>query len=176
MRYLNEIAKKQQMKLLDFPKHIRRNSRARGKSKTFFFTDGVDANTKEYTSEMIGGKLRSEPATRWFDGSFAPIPSFDERFARQRKLIDMRIDYSLIQPIGSHQCYRQTKGIPMGGNASPLLANLYCYAVEKKFIEQSTLEIAMSHTLTVSYIDDFLCWGTNHRRKRCTGWTTKRPP
>ena len=69
-------------------KHIARNSRARGESKTFFFTDGVNANTKEYTSEMIG------------------------------KLIDMRIDYSLIQPIGSHQCYRQTKGIPMGGNAS----------------------------------------------------------
>jgi len=29
------------------------------------------------------GKLRREPATRWFDWSFAPIPTFDERFARQ---------------------------------------------------------------------------------------------
>ena len=29
------------------------------------------------------GKLRREPATRWFDGSFAPIPWSDERFARQ---------------------------------------------------------------------------------------------
>ena len=28
-------------------------------------------------------KLRREPATRWFDGSFAPIPWSDERFARQ---------------------------------------------------------------------------------------------
>ena len=124
-------------------KHIARNSRARGKSKTFFFTDGVDANTKEYTSEMIG------------------------------KLIDMCIDYSLIQPIGSHQCYRQTKGIPMGGNASPLLANLYCYAVEKKFIEQSTLEIAKSHTLTVRYIDDFLCWGTKPPPQKMYGMDYK---
>ena len=89
------------------------------------------------------------------------------------KLIDMCIDYSLIQPIGSHQCYRQTKGIPMGGNASPLLANLYCYAVEKKFIEQSTLEIAKSHTLTVRYIDDFLCWGTKPPPQKMYGMDYK---
>jgi len=29
------------------------------------------------------GKLRREPATRWFDESFAPIPCSDKRFARQ---------------------------------------------------------------------------------------------
>ncbi|CAG8848328.1 6654_t:CDS:1, partial [Racocetra persica] len=28
-------------------------------------------------------KHRQEPATRWFDQSFAPIPKFDDRFARQ---------------------------------------------------------------------------------------------
>ena len=31
------------------------------------------------------GKLRREPATRWFDESFAPIPKFDDRFARQNR-------------------------------------------------------------------------------------------
>ena len=31
------------------------------------------------------GKIRREPATRWFDGSFAPMPRFDERFARQHR-------------------------------------------------------------------------------------------
>lgn len=31
------------------------------------------------------GKLQVEPATRWFDWSFAPIPRFDDRFARQNR-------------------------------------------------------------------------------------------
>ena len=29
------------------------------------------------------GKLRREPATQWFDESFAPISKFEDRFARQ---------------------------------------------------------------------------------------------
>ena len=33
--------------------------------------------------QLSWGKLRREPATRWFDRSFAPIPKSDERFARQ---------------------------------------------------------------------------------------------
>ena len=33
--------------------------------------------------QLSWGKLRREPATRWFDRSFAPIPTSDERFARQ---------------------------------------------------------------------------------------------
>ncbi|KAF6197318.1 hypothetical protein GE061_020323 [Apolygus lucorum] len=31
------------------------------------------------------GKLQREPATRWFDWSFAPKPSSDDRFARQNR-------------------------------------------------------------------------------------------
>lgn len=31
------------------------------------------------------GKLRKKPATRRFDGSFAPNPGCDERFARQQR-------------------------------------------------------------------------------------------
>ena len=33
--------------------------------------------------QLSWGKLRREPATRWFDWSFAPIPKFEHRFARQ---------------------------------------------------------------------------------------------
>jgi len=33
--------------------------------------------------QLSWGKLRREPATKWFDESFAPMPMFDERFARQ---------------------------------------------------------------------------------------------
>src|SRR5215469_17850792 len=35
--------------------------------------------------QLSWGKLRREPATRWFDRSFAPIPSSDDRFARQNR-------------------------------------------------------------------------------------------
>ena len=31
------------------------------------------------------GKLRQEPATRWFDWSFAPMPRCNDRFARQNR-------------------------------------------------------------------------------------------
>ncbi len=37
----------------------------------------------KFKFQLSWGKLRREPATRWFDWSFAPIPTFDERFARQ---------------------------------------------------------------------------------------------
>ncbi len=33
--------------------------------------------------QLSWGKLRREPATRWFDESFAPINKFEDRFARQ---------------------------------------------------------------------------------------------
>jgi len=33
--------------------------------------------------QLSWGKLRWEPATRWLDESFAPLPGCDERFARQ---------------------------------------------------------------------------------------------
>lgn len=35
--------------------------------------------------QLSWGKLRCEPATRWFDESFAPIPKSYERFARQHR-------------------------------------------------------------------------------------------
>ena len=39
--------------------------------------------TKLSKLQLSWGKLRREPATRWFDWSFAPIPKFEHRFARQ---------------------------------------------------------------------------------------------
>jgi len=50
------------------------------------------------------GKLRGEPATRWFDESFAPIGSSNERFARQyryRPPSDFRLTSSW-PPIDHH--------------------------------------------------------------------------
>ena len=36
-----------------------------------------------YWSQLSWRRFRREPATSWFDWSFAPMPRFDERFARQ---------------------------------------------------------------------------------------------
>jgi len=35
------------------------------------------------TKQLSWGKIQEEPATNRFDWSFAPILTFDERFARQ---------------------------------------------------------------------------------------------
>eukprot|EP00754_Rhynchopus_humris_P029764 Rhum_TRINITY_DN15233_c5_g1::Rhum_TRINITY_DN15233_c5_g1_i6::g.145922::m.145922 len=65
----------------------------------------------------------------------------------------------------SNQVLRQVCGIPMGGNASPDLANLYCMQIEKDYlltcIEQGRDYKAVTKKLarTMRYIDDFLCWG-----------------
>lgn len=36
-----------------------------------------------YLTPLSWGKLRKKPATKWFDKYFAPIPKFNQRFARQ---------------------------------------------------------------------------------------------
>ncbi|KAJ9468594.1 hypothetical protein DIPPA_19291 [Diplonema papillatum] len=60
-------------------------------------------------------------------------------------------------------CYQQVSGIPMGGNASPDLANLYCYWCEKQYIDglvaKGLQEEARNHADSVRFIDDFLTWG-----------------
>jgi len=42
-------------------------------------------------------KLRKEPATWWFDWSFAPIPTCDERFARQYRY-ELSPEFPLASP------------------------------------------------------------------------------
>ena len=64
---------------------------------------------------------------------------------------------------GSH-FFRQTKGIPMGGNASPDIANLYCYSVEAAYVDAMVQagewEVVAACRRITRYIDDFLCFGS----------------
>ncbi|KAJ9453784.1 hypothetical protein DIPPA_26043 [Diplonema papillatum] len=59
---------------------------------------------------------------------------------------------------------RQTLGIPMGANASPDIANLFCYAKERKYmmrlLEDGDTQRAALLSLTRRFIDDLLCFGT----------------
>ncbi len=63
-----------------------------------------------------------------------------------------------------NDCYHQQAGIPMGGNASPDLANLYCYEREKQYIDDllatGKLAEAQKHAHSFRFIDDFLTWDT----------------
>jgi len=61
-----------------------------------------------------------EPATRWFDESFAPMPYSDERFARQQQVpasTTVSYGFAVIRysspPFGSNdQCWN-SKSFPM---------------------------------------------------------------
>ena len=67
--------------------------------------------------------------------------------AECQKLLEFCIDSSFIALRG--YIWRQTIGIPMGGNASSDIANLYCYRVESAYIdsliEAKNLDLARQH-------------------------------
>ncbi|KAJ9439737.1 hypothetical protein DIPPA_17872 [Diplonema papillatum] len=59
---------------------------------------------------------------------------------------------------------RQILGIPMGANASPDIANLFCYAKEKRYmmrlLAERDIRRATLLSMTRRFIDDLLCFGT----------------
>ncbi|KAJ9438717.1 hypothetical protein DIPPA_14062 [Diplonema papillatum] len=59
---------------------------------------------------------------------------------------------------------RQILGIPMGANASPDIANLFCYAKEKRYmlklLAEKEIRRATLLSMTRRFIDDLLCFGT----------------
>ena len=65
---------------------------------------------------------------------------------------------------------RQIRGIPMGTNCAPVLANLFLYAYESRFIDKligsySTRSIAPLFHMTFRYIDDTLSIDNQHWKK-----------
>jgi len=52
------------------------------------------------------------------------------------------------------QLRQQVIGLPMGTNCAPQLANLYCYSVECRYMDQHPT--CPAHDLTFRFIDDFL--------------------
>jgi len=55
--------------------------------------------------------------------------------ANARALVDTVINNAFIMPMVG-EIYRQTKGIPMGGNAAPNIANMVLYMTELEYIER----------------------------------------
>ena len=77
-------------------------------------------------------------------------------------LLSFVLNHAIIKQ-GSH-FFRQTKGIPMGGNASPDIANLYCYSVEATYVDKMVnaklWDIVAACTRIKRYIDDFACFSS----------------
>ena len=89
----------------------------------------------------------------------------DERGNRQRllpndvsELIHFIVANSYVKHAG--QIFHQTKGLPMGGNASPLLADLCLSILEYKYIMSHPLE-GRRLNMSMRYIDDILTLNSN---------------
>ena len=61
--------------------HLKFEHRSKIRHPQYLQSSALPAKTLHM--QLSWGKLRREPATRWFDDFFAPIPKYNERFARQ---------------------------------------------------------------------------------------------
>ena len=57
--------------------------------------------------------------------------------------------------------YRQCVGIPMGTDCAPLLANLFLFYYEYKYIIKNNIILAKKFNNTMRYIDDLLTLNNN---------------
>ena len=76
------------------------------------------------------------------------------RVQELQEMVKMVLDNTYVQFAGF--IFRQTSGIPMGGNASPLLADLTMSMLEFKYMKQANVELRASIGLCMRYIDDIL--------------------
>lgn len=74
---------------------------------------------------------------------------------RAKSLIDIILDESYVVFAG--HVFKQVKGIPMGGNASPLLADLTLASMEYSYMQDNKF----ANIIAVRYIDDILVLNDN---------------
>eukprot|EP01064_Diplonema_japonicum_P009824 TRINITY_DN1725_c0_g1_i4.p1 TRINITY_DN1725_c0_g1~~TRINITY_DN1725_c0_g1_i4.p1 ORF type:complete len:176 (+),score=14.36 TRINITY_DN1725_c0_g1_i4:351-878(+) len=110
--------------------------------------------------------------------SFADAEDDDKVYSLSmvEELVEFVVDNAYVEQGG--RALRQVRGIPMGGNASPDIANLYCYSVEADYIdgliENKDWGRLKELCSAARYIDDFLVWDTTPHPKSCTGCPTPR--
>ena len=75
------------------------------------------------------------------------------------------VDETYIKPSPTAPTRKQVVGVPMGGKCSSEIANLYCYYVESRTIDnliaQGAMDVVKSLFHTFRYIDDILGFGAN---------------
>jgi len=69
-------------------------------------------------------------------------------------LMEDVIDNAFVTFAGS--MFRQTKGVPMGGNCSPMMADLCLTVMEHRYIMDATVSVQYGLRYVVRYIDDIL--------------------
>ncbi|KAJ9460032.1 Kinesin-like protein 3 [Diplonema papillatum] len=115
----------------------------------------------EYAKAERGCDLKARRSKQQFEFSNADAMDATAYNVEEiRELVEFIVGNTFVTNGG--QCYQQVTGIPMGGNASPDLANLYCYWCEKLYIDslitEGRHEEARAHADSVRFIDDFLTW------------------
>ncbi|KAJ9460264.1 hypothetical protein DIPPA_07597 [Diplonema papillatum] len=115
----------------------------------------------EYAKAERGHDLKARRSKQQFEFSNADaMDGTAYNLEEIRELVEFIVGNTFVTNGG--QCYQQVTGIPMGGNASPDLANLYCYWCEKLYIDslitEGRHEEARAHADSVRFIDDFLTW------------------
>lgn len=63
--------------------------------------------------------------------------------------------------------FRQVSGVPMGGNASPLLADLTLSVMEYRFLKSSSYIVRKNLRLSWRYFDDLLCFNNKEFLTLC---------
>ncbi|KAJ9462022.1 Ubiquitin carboxyl-terminal hydrolase 26 [Diplonema papillatum] len=116
----------------------------------------------EYAKSEKGFDLKAQRSKHRFEFSNAEAADMTAYSVEEiRELVEFIVGNTFVTNGG--RCYQQVTGIPMGGNASPDLANLYCYWCEKLYIDsliaEGRHEEARAHADSVRFIDDFLTWG-----------------
>ncbi|KAJ9472833.1 UNC93-like protein 3 [Diplonema papillatum] len=120
------------------------------------------AEAFEYMKSEKGANVEAQRAKHRFEfGKPDESNTTSYNVEEIRALVSFIVGNTFVTNGGT--CYQQVSGIPMGGNASPDLANLYCYWCEKQYIDglvaKGLQEEARNHADSVRFIDDFLTWG-----------------
>lgn len=109
-----------------------------------------DANRRRPIMEI---NLRDE-TTRFTSAKYAPKPWIQVRKQQLQKLIELKITQNFAM-IGS-MMVKKRKGIPMGDPESPLLADLFAIALERRFMKNLNTDRAQELSQTTRKIDDIL--------------------
>ena len=96
---------------------------------------------------------------------FSLIPSTNATtydITKVKELLSFCVTNTYVLQGGS--LFKQKKGIPMGANASPDLANIFCHMKERAFmlnlLSTGQTRLAKKLSSTKKCIEDMLCFGT----------------
>ena len=116
--------------------------------------------------EYMDNKRLQRPSSnrarkKTFDWSSEEEPKFGLKTYNLKEVINLVSFVVKNSYVKNGECIRkQQKGLPTGGNASPDIANLFCYNIEYNYVSSLNIEEQRKLSTTSRFIDDMLMWGT----------------